>query len=62
MLSRFFEVVYTGDSFDIGLWMGGSKSPANRLPVLSWITRSRVDINWLDPDDINIPHEDFITL
>jgi len=35
VLSRFFEVVYSGDSFDLGLWMGGHKAPANRLPVLS---------------------------
>jgi hypothetical protein len=62
VLSRFFEVVYSGDSFDLGLWMGGHKAPANRLPVLSWVTRNRVEANWLDPDDINIPLDDFIAI
>ena len=62
VLSRIFEVVYAGDSFEMGLWMGGLKSPGNRLPILSWVTKARVDINWLDPDDINVPIEDFITV
>jgi len=62
VLSRFFRVVYAGDSFDLGMWMGGAKAPANRLPVLSWVTRNRVDPNWVDPDNLLIPLEDFVSL
>lgn len=62
VLSRFFEVVFAGDSFDLGLWMGGKKAPANRLPVLSWTTKRRVESNWLDPDVINVPLDDFLTV
>lgn len=62
VLARFFEVVYSGDSFDLGLWMGGQNAPANRLPILSWVTKERVELNWLDPDNLNCPLDDFIAI
>lgn len=62
VLSRIYRVVYSGDSFDLALWMGGAKAPANRLPALSWVTRNRVDANWVDPDNLLVPLEDFVSL
>ena len=62
VLARFFQVVYAGESFDLGLLMGEQKAPANRLPVLSWVSKSRVTLNWVDPDNINVPLDDFITV
>jgi hypothetical protein len=62
VLSRFYQVVYAGDSFDLALWAGGSRAPANKLPVLSWVTKGRVTPNWIDPDNILVPLDNFICI
>lgn len=53
LMSRNFEVMFTGTPFDIGINTGGNNTPGNRLLILSWETRKLVTVDWRDPDLID---------
>lgn len=61
VLARRFEVVYSGDDFEIGLNKGGINAQSNKLLVLKWQTKRLEKPNWIDPDDIYCPF-DFASL
>jgi len=55
VLGRSFEVVYSGDEFQIGINRGGAYAQSNKMLVMKWVTK-RIELpNWIDPDDIYIP-------
>lgn len=50
--TRNFEVLYTGESFDMGIKKGGAGSVGNRLVVIEFTTKYLLDdIGWVDPND-----------
>lgn len=51
ILNRFFEVVYTGEGFELGISRGDIQAVNTRF-IWQWTTKFLVDINWQDVDDI----------
>jgi len=50
---RFFEVLYTGDSLEMGIKKGGANAVGNNLVTIEFTTKYLTDdINWIDPDTI----------
>jgi hypothetical protein len=47
MDSRYFDVIYSGDDFDLGVRKGGIKAKYNRLPVFRFETKNiEPDLKW----------------
>lgn len=57
ILSRFYEVVYSGEPVQINISAGEKKF--NKNFIWEWHSRYLVQWNWIDPDDIIIPLKGF---
>ena len=63
ILSRYFEVNFSGNPLELGIMRGGSKAIGNHGIELNFRTKYlQTNLNWLDPDDVITPLDDFITL
>lgn len=63
VLSRVFDVNFAGDSMKLGILRGGINSVGNKGIELSFRTKNILtEINWIDPDEITVPIEDFAVL
>lgn len=62
ILSRSFQVTFTGDSFDLGINKGGAIANSHKLIVMKWETVELVSMNWIDPDNIFIAFQNFAVI
>lgn len=53
LLTRSFEVIYTGEELEMGIKRGGAGAAGNRLTIIEFTTKNIVDdIGWINTSDI----------
>jgi len=55
VLSRSFQVVYSGEDFELGINRGGAFANSNKSVIMKWTSKRLEKINWVDIDNIYVP-------